>query len=114
MKKLIIIIIILLLSSIMSFAELSNEAKSNIETLRERYINEEIESIEELIERLKSKQYALFAIDTDDRIFYDGITINIPIVEVVDIPINVLMQLKGWEIWINDKRYYVLLVEKED
>ncbi len=106
MKKLIIIIIILMLTSIMAFAELSNEAKSNIETLRAKYHNEEVESIEELIEKLKIKLYTLSTpIDFDDTGYCDGITINIPIIEVVDVSLNALIQVKGWEIWINDNCY---------
>lgn len=35
-------------------------------------------------------------------------------IELVDIPLNVLMQVKGWEVLINDECYYILLVEKEE
>jgi len=35
-------------------------------------------------------------------------------IELVDIPLNVLMQLKGWEVLVNDECYYVLLVKKEE
>lgn len=116
MKKLIIIIMILMLTSVIAFAELNDEAKSNIETLREKYINEEVEDIEKLIKKLKYKLYTLTgsAIEFDDTRFYSGISINIPVIEVVDISLDVLVQIKGWEIWINDKCYYVLLLEKED
>jgi hypothetical protein len=116
MKKLIVIISILMLFSITAFAELSDGAKANIEILKAKYINEEVEDIEKLIKKLKYKLYTLTGsvIEFDDTRFYDGISINIPVIEVVDISLNVLMQLKGWEIWINDKCYYVLLVEKGD
>lgn len=116
MKKSIVIILILILFSITVFAELSDEAKANIEILKAKYINEEVEDIEKLIRKLKFKLYTLTSsvIEFDDTKFYDGISINIPVIEVVDIPSNVLMQLKGWAIWINNKCYYVLLVEKGD
>jgi hypothetical protein len=105
-----------MLFSITVFAELSDDAKANIESLKSKYIAEEVEDIEELIKKLKYKLYTLTGsvIEFDDTKFYDGISINIPVIEVVDIPFNVLMQIKGWAIWINDKCYYVLLIEKED
>jgi len=112
MKKLIVVIIILLLASIIVFAELNDEAKSDIEKLKEKHCEETRESIEMLVEKLKDKYY--LACVSDDVSFPPGISINFPDIKVVDISLNVLMQVKGWEIWINDKCYYVLLVEKED
>lgn len=112
MRKLVIIILILILFSITALAELSDGAKSDIEILKAKYANEEVESIEELIKKLKFKVYTLSAVG--DMLFYDDTSINAPIIELIEIPFDMSIQLKGWEVWINSKCYYILLVEKED
>jgi len=93
MKKLIIIIVIVLLTSIIAFAELSEE------TLQ-------------IVEDLRMKHYGigrLICIDDQYVITWEPP----PPIELIDIEIKG-MKFKGWEIWINNKCYYVLLLEKED
>lgn len=111
MKKLIIIIVILMLSSIVAFAELSDESKVDIELLRTKHSETEID-VEAEIEALRSKHYgtgSLICIDDQYIITWEPP----PPIELVDIEIKG-MKFKGWEIWINDKPYYVVLLEKED
>ena len=107
MKKLVPILIIImylmvgsiliLTSSLVVSAKLSDETLEIVEDLRMKHYG--------------YNKYGGTFICTDDNL----ITWKpAPPIELVDIDINVLMQLKGWEVWINDKCYYILLVEKED
>ena len=91
MKKLIIITLILILTSITSFAELSEGTKV-------------------LVEELRIKHYGI----STSTLFYTGdssITWKPIVIELIDFEING-MKFKGWEILVNDKPYYVVLLEK--
>jgi len=65
---------------------------------------------QELVEDLRNKHYGLSTLYcSEDSI----LTWQSTPVELVDVPLNVLMQVKGWEVIINNVSYYILLVEKE-
>jgi len=92
MKKLLIVIIILLILSSSVFAKLSDE------TLEE-------------IEELRMKHYGIGSLICVD----DGCIITWeppPPIEIVDFEIEDKQLKVGWEVYINDKCYYILLVEK--
>lgn len=69
----------------------------------------------EIVEDLRMKHYGYnkyggTLICTDDNFITWTPS---PPIELIEIEING-MQFKGWEIWINGKPYYVVLLEKED
>jgi len=103
MKKLIPILIIIMYLMVGSILILTSSlvvsAKLSDETL-------------EIIEDLRMKHYGIGSlIRVADS--YIMTWEPPPPIELIDIEIKG-MKFKGWEIWINDKCYYVLLIEKEE
>ena len=66
---------------------------------------------QELVEDLRNKHYGFSTLycSADNSI----LTWQSTPVELVDVPLNVLIPVKGWEVFINNVSYYILLVEKE-
>ena len=79
-----------------AFAELSDETLEIVEDLRMKHYG--------------YNKYGGTFIRTDDNLIRWEPP---PPIELIDIEIKGV-KFKGWEIWINDKSYYVVLLEKED
>lgn len=102
MKKLIPILIILIyfiVGSILILMPSLVSAKLSDEVLRD-------------VEDLRMKHYgigSLICVDDEYIMTWEPP----PPIELIDIEIKG-MKFKGWKIWINNKAYYVVLLEKEE